>query len=107
VLFEVGDVGGAVIPVVESTIMVLFVKGWGDLPVDADEVDVAASTCVHEVTQPIESHTAAAVGHGRRTKVHFFLESFGGFHVLFPGRDGRADGHTGTTCAVSTAESAN
>lgn len=75
--------------------------GEGDVPVDADKVDVAVRASAHEVAEPVESHTIAAVGDCGRSEIHLVLDLFGGFHVFFPSICGLLRGHTRPTGAVS------
>jgi len=52
------------------------------IPVNVDEIDVAACAVSHEVAEPCKSHGRATIGDSRGTQKSLASK---GFHVLFPG----------------------
>jgi len=54
------------------------------IPVDVDEINVAACAVSHEIAKPCKSHGGATIGDGWRTEKSLAGE---GLHVLFPSLD--------------------
>ena len=70
------------------------------VPVDGDEIDLAARARGHEFRQPVETRCAAAVAHGRRADLDLVAEFL---HVV-PGGGGFFGGHVGLGAEVGLVE---
>jgi len=73
-----------------------------DLPVNADEVDVAVGALLDELTQPVQTHAASAIRNCRRAKVHQVLDGLGGLHVFTPCCNRVGDRYASATRSIPT-----
>jgi hypothetical protein len=67
----------------------------GNLPMNANKINVAICTCVEEVLEPRQTNVLAFdISDGRGTEIHLLFELLSGFHVCFPSYDGIGNADT-------------